>query len=355
MPATPPDGERFLTVGELIDSARRSLEPELWDYAAGGSDGEQTLRENRLALERISSVGGSCATSTDASAATTFLGIPLALPVMLAPVGTVALFDVDGAVSVAQAAADAGTVAFIGVLSRPAVDEVAKACPDADLVFQLYARGDRDWLASLVRRGAEDAGCRALASPPTVRWRRAAQRDLRNRLDFRVRHGPPANLEALGNDRSFQSRITWSDLEWLRSATTLPLVLKGVMCGEDATLVIEAGVDAVYVSNHGGRTLDGAPGAIDVLEEVVDAIAGRAQVVVDGGFLRGVDVLKALASGARAAGIGKLQRRGLAAGGRTGLARVAELLRLEIETGMALLGVRGVAELNPGLLRRPAV
>ncbi len=193
------------------------------------------------------------------------------------------------------------------------------------------------------------------ASPPTVRWRTRRERDLRNRLDFRVRHGPPANLEALGNDRSFQSRITWSDLEWLRSATTLPLVLKGVMCGEDATLAIEAGVDAVYVSNHGGRTLDGAPGAIDVLEEVVDAVAGRAEVVVDGGFMRGVDVLKALASGARAAGIGKLQCWGLAAGGRAGLARVLELLRLEIETGMALLGVRGVAELNPGLLRRRAV
>jgi isopentenyl diphosphate isomerase/L-lactate dehydrogenase-like FMN-dependent dehydrogenase len=354
VPATPPDGEQFLTVGELIDSARRSLEPELWDYAAGGSDGEQTLRENRLALERISFRGRILRDVHDASAATTFLGIPLALPVMLAPVGTVALFDVDGAVSVAQAAADAGTVGFIGVLSRPALDEVAKACPDAAIVFQLYARGDRDWLASLVRR-AEDAGCRALCLTADSAVEARRERDLRNRLDFRVRHGPLANLEALGNDRSFQSRITWSDLEWLRSATTLPLVLKGVLCGEDATLAIEAGVDAVYVSNHGGRTLDGAPGAIDVLEEVVDAVAGRAEVVVDGGFLRGVDVLKALASGARAAGIGKLQCWGLAAGGRAGLARVLELLRLEIETGMALLGVRGVAELNPGLLRRRAV
>lgn len=340
----------FLTVGEIIDEARRRMDDVLWDYASGGSDGEQTLRANRAAFESVSFRGRVLRDVHGVSAATTFLGMPLRLPVMLSPVGTVSLFDADGAVSVARAAAEAGTVAFVGILSSPALGDVAARCPEAQLVYQLYARGDRGWLKEQLSR-AEDAGCRGVCVTADSAVEARRERDLRNRFDFRSRHGPPPNLEGMGNDRSHQARFSWRDLEWLEGATPLPVVLKGVTAAADARAAVEVGVDAVYVSNHGGRTLDGSPGAIDVVAEIVDAVAGRAEVVVDGGVVRGTDALKALASGAGAVAIGKLQCWSLAAGGAPMLARCLSLLQAEIETAMALLGVTRLDELDRSYLR----
>jgi glycolate oxidase len=232
-------------------------------------------------------------------------------------------------------------------MSERSLEEVAEAA-GGPLVFQLYVRGDRAWMRRMVRR-VEAAGYLALCLTVDVPVYGRRERDLQNRFRPREEARRP-NLADIVPDESYQAALTWEDVRWIRDHTALPLVLKGILAPEDARLAVEHGVQVVYVSNHGGRQLDYAPATVDVLSEIVEAVGGRAEVLVDGGVLRGTDVVKALALGARAALIGKLQCWALAAAGQEGVERALELLQEEIGTTLGLLGVRGVEEVGPEYL-----
>ncbi|MGH8890513.1 MAG: alpha-hydroxy acid oxidase [Acidothermaceae bacterium] len=340
------------TIPEIVQSARDRLPGEVWDYSCGGAESEVTLRRNRSAFEYLAFRTQVLRGVRHRDMATSFLGIPLSLPVMLAPVGSIKLFDADGALACARAAEIAGTAAFIGTLASPSLD-IVSAGSTAPLFFQLYLADGRSRTQSLVRR-AEAANYKGicLTVDSAVYGRR--ERDIHNRFRPRERDKPNVTVtseDAPANSDDYRAAATWEDVDWLRSITNLPIMLKGIMTADDARRAVDRGVDVVYVSNHGGRQLDHNAATIEVLPEVVAAVDRRAEVLVDGGIMRGTDILKALALGARAVLIGKLMAWGLAAGGVTGLARTLELLRVEMSVSMANIGVSSVAELSPALLR----
>lgn len=344
----------LLTIREVVDAARARLSPQIWDYSCGGADSETTLRRNRSAFDHTSFRPRVLRGVGKPDVSTTFLGRRLSLPVMLAPVGSIARFHPDGALACARVAERAGTASFVGTLASPSLEDV-KAGADCPLIFQLYVYGDRPWTERLVRR-VEEAGYSAICLTVDLAAYGRRERDLQNRFFPRESIERP-NLGAAQEAAELVVRdehnagFSWEDLAWLREITDLPLILKGILSPEDAALAVEHGANAVYVSNHGGRQLDHAPAAIEVLPEVVEAVGGRAEVVADSGFMRGTDVVKALAMGARAVVIGKLMVWGLAAGGEEGLLRTLDLLKTEIATTAANVGVKRVADLNPHSLR----
>ena len=349
--------DEWLTIPEIVRAARAHLPTNIWDYSCGGAESETTLRRNRSSFDSIAFRTRILRGAARPDTSTTFLGFQLSLPVMLAPVGSIIHFDPDVALACARAAEAAGTGTFVGTLSSPSMEEV-RAGAQGPLFFQLYVRGGRDWIEAMVRR-AERAGYSAICLTADSGAYGRRERDLHNRFFPRERAGRP-NLEGLpaGSDgrarEDYQATLTWEDLAWLRSITRLPLILKGVSTPEDAKLAVEHGVDVIYVSNHGGRQLDHGPATIEVLPEVVRAVRGWADVIVDSGFIRGTDVVKALALGARAVCIGKLMTWGLAAGGERGLQRAIELLRTEMAIVMTNVGVRSVADID-GSCVRPSV
>jgi isopentenyl diphosphate isomerase/L-lactate dehydrogenase-like FMN-dependent dehydrogenase len=338
-----PASSPFATVAEVIEAARARLEPDVWDYSAGGAGSEATLRRNRAALDALVLEPRVLRDVSRRDTATSFLGMPLALPVMLAPVGTISLFDAGGAATCARAAQRAGTAAFVGLLSVPSLEEVA-AGADGPLVFQLYVRGDRAWTAALVER-AEAAGYAALCLTVDSAVDGRRDRDLRNRFDRSGRQARP-NLGSAYARRDLQATLTWDDVAWLTEHSRLPVVLKGITNADDARAAADAGAAGVIVSNHGGRQLDHQLSTIEALGRVLDAVGDRIEVAVDGGFERGGDVIKALALGARAVLIGKLQCWALAAGGEDALVHTLALLREEILTTLALLGVNHPADVT---------
>lgn len=344
----------LLTIPEIVEAARAALPEHLWDYSCGGSDTETTLRRNRAAFDRLAFRPRVLRGTAERDLTTTFLGQQLDLPVMLAPIGSVHYFDSDGALACARGAEAAGTATFVGSLSTPSLEEV-RAESTGPLVLQVYALGNRAWLQALIER-AERAGYMAICITTESAMYGRRERDLHHRFAPRESLDRP-NLAGLPPDPDgrkgeyFRAALNWDDIAWLREHTRLPIILKGIMTGEDAELAVEHGAACVYVSNHGGRQLDHVPATLDVLPEIAGAVAGRAEVIVDGGFLRGTDALKALALGARAVLIGKLMLWGLAAGGSGGVARALELLRTEMSIAMANLGVRSLAELSPAHVR----
>ena len=316
-----------------------------------------TLRRNRLAFETYAFNTRVLTGVGTPQVSTTFLGHELRVPVLFAPIGSIARFHPDGALACAQAATTAGVASFVGCLSAPSLEEVRRGstCP---LFFQLYMYGDRDWATALVRR-AEDAGYGAICVTVDTAAYGRRERDLHNRFFPRQTVEKP-NLETglifsgtLASD-GFNARFTWSDLDWLRETTNLPIMLKGISSAADAQSAVDIGIDTVYVSNHGGRQLDHAPATIEVLSEVVGAVHGRAQVLVDSGFMRGSDIVKAIALGADAVVIGKLMAWALAAGGLDALVRTVELLETEMRSVMGNVGARRLGDLNADTLRRVA-
>ena len=334
----------FLTIPEIIEAAQAKLPQALWDYASGGAETEATLRRNRSAMERWVFRPKVLVDVRQRDLSTTFLGHRLSLPVMLAPIGSLAFFHQEGALAVARVAARMGTIPFVSTMASPGLEEVASGAK-GPLVFQLYVRGDRDWVAGVVRR-AERAGYAALCLTVDSAVYGRRERDLRNRFFPRQALERP-NVGAAMMEEEYQAGWSWEDLAWLRESTRLPLILKGLLTPEDAVRAVEHGVDVVYVSNHGGRQLDHAPASIEVLGEIARAVVSRAELLVDSGFVRGTDVVKGLALGARAVLVGKLQAWGLAADGEAGLQRALELLQDEISTTLALLGVRKISDLGP--------
>ena len=330
----------MLTLQEIAIAARRNLSQMLWDTLCGGSDSETTLRRNRLALDSLALRQRVLVNVADIDTTTTLLGRKLSLPVFIAPVGNfLQLADPQGAIAVARGAISRGTTAFISTAAKPSLEAVAAAVSEP-LLFQLYVRSDHAWVKEILLR-AKAAGYRAICVTVDRAYYSRRERDVSNRFLMRESGGDPRH----------QASLNWDDLAWMRQCTGLPLILKGIATAEDARLAVEHGADVVYVSNHGGRQLDHAQASIEVLPEVVAAVDGRAEVLMDGGILRGTDVIKAISLGARAVGVGKLQGLALAAAGEAGVARMLELLELEIRTMLGLMGVTSLAQLNPSWLR----
>jgi isopentenyl diphosphate isomerase/L-lactate dehydrogenase-like FMN-dependent dehydrogenase len=353
--------ERFLNVDDFEAAAHKRLDPGAYGYIAGGAGDEHTLRENRAAFARWELRPRVLVDISSVSAATTVLGSDVALPVLVAPTAFQRLAHPDGEAATARAAAAAGTIMTLSTLSSVTPAELAAAAPEAPRWFQLYWSRDRGFTQELVE-SAVDASFAALVLTVDLPVAGRRERDLR--AAFALPNDLPLpNLprELRGADfhralhEVVDDTLTWRDLEWLHSISSLPLVVKGILTAEDALLAAEHGAAAVVVSNHGGRQLDGVPASLDVLAEVVEAVGERAEVLMDGGIRRGIDVLKALALGARAALSGRSVLWGLAAEGEEGATRVLELLRREVELGLKLLGCPSPAHVTRAHVRRASL
>lgn len=347
--------------------ARERLAPEAYDYYAGGAHDEVTLRDNRAAYDRRALAYRVLVDVSRRDLSASVLGQPLSMPVLVAPTAFHRLADPEGEVATARAAGAAGTAMILSTLSTSTVEEVVAAA-SGPVWFQLYVYKDRRATEGLVRR-AEAAGCRALVLTVDAPLIGRRERDVRNRFGL-----PPglavANLLPVGygdlpkGDQGsglaayvsslLDASLNWRDLAWLRSITELPILVKGIVRPDDALRAAEAGVAGVVVSNHGARQLDTSPATLDVLPEIVEALAAHGhpiEVLMDGGIRRGTDVLKAIALGAKAVLLGRPVLWGLAAGGEAGVARVLRLLRDELDLAMALAGAPKVADLTRDLVR----
>jgi 4-hydroxymandelate oxidase len=348
------------------DAARGVLPRAVYDYYAGGAEDEVTLRANRAAYERYYLRPRVMVDVSHVDTSVDVLGERLAFPVMLAPAAFQRLAHADGELATARAARAAGTILIASTLSTCSVDDIAAAAP-GPLWLQLYVFRDRALTRELVER-AERAGCRAICLTVTVPVQGNRERDLRNQ--FRLPPGMqmanfvglrqarfPEGVTGSGLNafitREFDPTLTWESVAWLRSITTLPIVLKGVMTPEDASLGVEHGAAGIIVSNHGGRQLDGAEPTLFALPRVADAVSDRVPVLIDGGIRRGTDVVKAICLGARAVLVARPYLWGLAVGGQRGVEHVLALLRAEVERTLALLGRPTVAALGPDVITRP--
>ena len=329
----------FVTTQEIITQARRNLSQHAWHYLTGGAESETTMCRNRLALDSLAFRPRVLVEVAKIDPSTTFFGNRLRIPVMLAPIGSLQIMTSEGAVAVARAAHEFGTLNFVSSVTQPTLEETAAATPHPK-IFQLYVQGDMRWVEALLTR-VKNAGYRALCLTVDTAYYGRRERQMMDRW-------LPPSRRLSGYEH--RSAITWETMAAIKEFAGLPFILKGVGTAEDAALAVERGVSAIYVSNHGGRQLDHTRGTLAMLPDIVEAVAGRAAVVLDGGIVRGSDVLKALALGADAVTIGKLQGWGLGAGGQQGLIRVLEILESEIITSMALLGVTRIDQLKPEYL-----
>jgi len=326
----------FVTNQEIIVAAREKLDPHAWIYLTGGAESETTMRRNRLGLDSLALRPRVLVDVSNLDTSTTFLGHKLRIPVLLAPIGSLQILTPEGAVAVAKAAAEFGTVNFVSSVTQPTLEEIA-AATSAPKIFQLYVQGDMKWVEALLAR-VKRAGYKALCLTVDTAIYGRRERQMMDRFL------PPSRRQTGYEHRA---TLTWATMDAIKETAGLPFVLKGVATAEDAELAVAHGVSAVYVSNHGGRQLDHGRGTIEMLPEIAAAVGKRAEVVLDGGILRGTDVVKALALGANAVAIGKLQGWGLGAGGKDGLLRVLEILENEIQVAMGLLGVTRVDQLAP--------
>jgi len=372
-------------VDDVQDLARRRLPRSVLDFVEGGAEEEVTIGRNRQAFRDLAFVPQALTDVSSRTQTTTILGTPVDSPVVLAPVGLAALAHPSGEVAAARAAARLGVISTVSSSSAWSLEDVARSC-DGPRWFQLYVWRDRELTRRIVER-ARAAGYLALCLTVDVPVSARRQRDIRNgftvpprpRLSQAgdlVRHAGwfrrlavsefRGHKLSMGNftsgdlglrdrlrmldvvDDLFDPSVGWADLAWLKDVWGGPIVVKGVMTGADARRAVDAGADAVWVSNHGGRQLDGLLGSAEALPEVVAAVSGQAEVYVDGGIRRGSDVVKALALGARACMIGRPWMYGLAAGGQEGVEVVLQLLRTEIDATLALLGRPTLESLDPG-------
>ena len=321
--------------------AQEKLDANAHAYYAGGAGDEVTLRDNVAAFERRKLRPRVLVDVGEITTATAVLGTEIALPVVIAPLAMQRMAHPDGEEATARAAAAAGTIMCLS----SAATCTPKELPEGHRWFQVYVWRPRTKTEAAIEEAVAH-GYSALVLTVDVPYIGRGERDLR--VDFKV----PEHLTVQGDlfGEGFDASVSWRDLEWL-AGYGLPVVVKGLLTAEDAELACEHGAAAVVVSNHGGRQLDGVPATLDVLEEVVSAVDGRAEVLLDGGVRRGVDVLKALALGARAVLIGRAMLWGLAAAGEEGVADVLRMFKEEIELGLALLGCPTPADVSRAHVR----
>ncbi|MEL0001612.1 MAG: alpha-hydroxy acid oxidase [Rhodospirillales bacterium] len=329
----------FLTLQELPERARMNLPDTSWDYLAGGSETETTYLRNRLSLDSLAFRPRVCNDVSKVDVTGKFMGLKRRLPVFLAPIGSLESFASGGGVAAARGAEAFGVDHMVSSVTQPDMETIAGNVNQPTL-FQLYVRGDDSFVDDHVKR-AVDCGFRAFAVTVDTAHYSRRERDIIKRF---LPAGRARGANRTGHN--FQMAWNWEKVKRFKDKHSIPLILKGIATAEDAAIAVEHGVDCVYVSNHGGRQLDYGRGAIDVLPEVVNAVGGKAEIAVDGGFCRGTDIVKAMILGANAVGLGRMQGYALAAGGEPGLVRMLELLERECEIALGLLGVTSFAELD---------
>jgi L-lactate dehydrogenase (cytochrome) len=384
LPSLPPT---VVSIADLRRLARRRLPRMVFDYIDGGAEDERTLRANEAAFAELTWRPRSAVVHPQVDLRTTVLGHELSMPVILAPVGSSRMFWPRGESEAAAAAGAAGTVYTLSTLSGTRLEEVREASA-GPCWYQLYLCGGRDvGLAAVARAKAHGYSALVVTIDTPVAGMR--ERDVRNGASQLIARRFPDVVPFLpqvlakpgwlidfwrdGGLMSFPNivlpegpmrygdiaaqlaaaAVSWSDLAWIREAWGGPIVVKGVHTADDARKAVDAGADAVVVSNHGGRQLDGVAATLRVLPEVLEAVGRQVEVLVDGGVRRGADVAKAVALGAKAVLVGRAYAYGLGAAGREGVAKALEILRTELERTLKLLGCPAVAELDRSYLGEP--
>jgi isopentenyl diphosphate isomerase/L-lactate dehydrogenase-like FMN-dependent dehydrogenase len=328
---------QFLNLHEIVAKARQNLNQNNWDYIAGAAETETTLRRNRMALDTIAFRPRVLRDVSRIDSSVEQFGRRMRLPVVLAPVGALESFHPEGAAPVVRSANEFGVAHMLSSVCEPGLEKVAQAAPDGLRIFQLYVRGDDAFVDDFCTRAIASGYSAFCLTVDTAIYSRR-ERDIAKRFVTAGRR------RASGRD--FQAALDWRAVKRLKDKFKIPLALKGIATAEDAKIAVEHGVDWVYVSNHGGRQLDHGRGSMDVLPEVVDAVAGRAKILVDGSFCRGSDIVKAIAVGADLVGIGRMQCYALAANGQAGIVRLLELLEDEVQRSLGMLGVTRFADLD---------
>ena len=338
-------GEEFQNLHELIVTARANLNQNSWDYIVGAAETETTMRRNRMALDEIAFRPRVLRNVAEVDASVEQFGRRMRLPVVIAPVGALELFEAGAAASVARAAGHFGAAHMLSSVSEPGLEKTAEAAPDALRMYQLYVRGGDAFVEDCVGRAVASGYSAFCLTVDTAHYSRRER-------DIAKRYVRASRVRATGGD--FQKGLEWRTVKLIKDKFRIPLVIKGIATAEDAQIALDHGVDWIYVSNHGGRQLDHGRGAMQVLPEIVDAVAGRAKIMVDGGFCRGSDIVKAIAMGADLVGIGRLQCFALAAKGEEGVRRMLELLEDEVIRCLGLLGVKNFGELDKAYLHQAA-
>lgn len=358
----PPDPRRLepVNVADFQELAKAALPPATYDYITSGSTDEVTLRDNVAAFQRLRLLPPLLTGVAEVDTATTVLKQPVALPILLAPVAGQSLYHPQGTLASARAAAKAKTILGVSSSVGHSVEEVA-AASGGPKWFQLYMPKDRAVARRLVER-AERSGFKAIVLTVDLGERKDA--DKRNRftlpepalrkhlsdIGFNVSERMTYEQLLAFNDQAWDLTLSWNAFDWLRSITKLPLLVKGVLRADDAKKAVAIGLDGIVVSNHGGRRLDGVPASIDQLPQIVAAVNGKAEVLLDSGIRRGTDVLKALALGAKAVLIGRPYAWALAADGEAGVSKILELLREELVSAMLASGCPNVASIDRSLV-----
>ena len=369
-------------IEDLRQLARRRLPRALFDFVDGGAQDEVTLRANQSDFQRLALLPRVLTDVSQRDLTVTVLGQELEQPLILAPTGMPGILWPHGALAAARAADEAGVGFCLSTVSTSTIEDVSKAVR-RPVWFQLYMMRDRGLAKAMIER-AKAAGCAALVLTVDLALQGQRDRDVHNGLTFPLKLRATTLLEfalhpgwiwrfftgpkltaanfvgtGRGNDMltiakfvnsQFDQSVTWKDLEWAKSLWGGPLALKGIVSPEDARLAADHGVDAVIVSNHGGRQLDGVRSAVSALPDIVDAVDGNTEVILDGGVRRGTDVIKALALGAKACMIGRPFLYGLACMGGAGVGRALEILRNELDIGLALMGRASVRDLDRSAL-----
>jgi isopentenyl diphosphate isomerase/L-lactate dehydrogenase-like FMN-dependent dehydrogenase len=333
--------EEFQNLHELVRKARINLNQNDWDYIVGGTETETTLRRNRMALDEIAFRPRVLRDVSRVDASVEAFGRKLRLPVLLAPVGALETFDPGSAATVARGAGRFGAAHMLSSVSEPGLEKVAKAAPDAMRMYQLYVRGDDGFVEDHVSRAIDNGFAAFCLTVDTAHYSRRER-------DIAKRYVRSSRLRVSGGE--FQMGLEWRTVKLIKDKYRIPLIIKGIATAEDAVIALDHGVEWIYVSNHGGRQLDHGRGAMQMLPEIVAAVAGRAGIMVDGSFCRGTDIVKAIAAGADLVGIGRLQCWALAAAGEEGIVRMLELLEDEVIRCLGLLGVQNFAGLDKSCL-----
>jgi len=372
--------ERALTIDELKQLARRRVPKQFYDYIDSGSYTQGTYDANEADFKKITFRQRVAVNLEDRNLSSTLLGQPVSLPVAIAPVGSTGMTDADGEIKAARAAEKFGIPFTLSTMAICSIEDVAENT-SKPFWFQLYVMKDRPFIERLIDR-ARAAKCSALVLTMDLQILGQRHNDIRNgltappkitpkflaeialkpgwamrmlgtqRRTFRNIHGhvtEAVNLQSLSKwtGTQFDLTLNWKDIAWIKKRFGGPVIVKGILDAEDAQLAIDNGADAIVVSNHGGRQLDGAPSSIRALPHIVDAVGNKTEVLMDGGIRSGQDLLKALALGAKGALIGRIMAYGLGAGGEAGVARALEIVRKEADTTMALMGERDIRNIGP--------
>lgn len=329
------------TAFQYLARAKANLTPQAWDYLMGGSETETSLNRNRRALDSLAFRPRVLRDVSEIDMSTELFGCKMRIPVMLAPIGSIEDIVAEGATAPTRAAATFGTIHMLSSVAHPGMEAVAKEV-DHPKFFQLYIRGDADWVDDTVKR-AVDCGYRAIAVCVDRNFYGRRERDI-------AKAHTPTRRGRSATTVDYQAMLSWKDIDRIRANVDVPLMLKGIATVEDAQLTVEHGIEGVYISNHGGRQLDHSEGSVGLVREISEAVGKQATIIVDGCILRGTDVVKALALGADAVAIGRLQGLALGAGADAAVVNVLEILETEMRSCMGLLGVCSLAELGPQYL-----